>query len=128
MIKKFFARWENQKNQRPIEKGVVSLIHFTFEIYFLFRLTGLVTDEDTELKETLFNGTKKSNGINGLSEYSNVDFVKNGAEDEIKGTKFSWDFLCKCIISKLLFYRESKKNVADKQPPVRRSKPFEIVS
>jgi len=52
-------------------------------------LTGLVTDEDTELKETLFNDTKKSNGINRQSEYSNVDFVKNGAEDEIKGTKFS---------------------------------------
>lgn len=73
----------------------------TWERYLLFRLTGnLVIEEDTELKETLFDDTKKSN--------------------EIKEAKSSWDFSCKCIISKLLLYRQSK--------PIRRLKPFEIVS
>ena len=51
-------------------------------------MAGIVTKEDTELQETLFDDTKKSSGINGHSEYDNIDFVKTEAEDGIKGTKY----------------------------------------
>jgi hypothetical protein len=44
----------------------------------------LVTKDDIELKETFFDATKKSNGINGYSEYNNIDLGKTDGEDEKK--------------------------------------------